>query len=115
MEVKICQQTKEFENSGLQTSIFEAESINYEFIRYENLPQFNALVRSRTGDTTLHYYGIPTWMREEKLQKNECESGNFLLLSFLDNTEKDYSYLVCKDCVIYITNKGQTIDKIIAQ
>jgi hypothetical protein len=113
MEVKICQQTKEYENSGLQTSIFETESVNHEFIRYENLPQFNVLVKSRTANEHLTMYGIPSWMIAEKLPKNECESGYFLLMSFFD--DNDYSYIVCKNSIIYITNKGQTIDKIIVE
>ena len=113
MEIKICQQTKEFENSGFQTILFESSSVNYEHIRYETLSQFNILVKSRTANYNLHMYGIPDWMQEEKLPQNECSSGYFLLLSFLD--DGDYSFMVCKNCVIYITNHGQTVDKIVIE
>lgn len=113
MEVKICQQTKEIKNAGFNTSLFETASINYEHIRYENLEEFNILLKSRLGNNNYTPYGIPQWMYDKKLPEKECKSGHFLLISFHD--DNDYSYIVCKNCIIYVTNHGQTVDKIIVE
>ena len=108
MEIKIKQNTQQFENGGLKTHILEGSNISYEFVYYENRERFSILRKSLVFDYNFDI-GIPfAWFNEEK-EISEFDPGHFLLITYL-NSEGLEASVVCKDCLVYITNKGQTID-----
>jgi hypothetical protein len=110
MEIKIIQRSKDIENGGYQTHIFEADEVHHELIYYENRERFRILYKSRTGDRRGMSFGIPSNFWDD--DKPEIISGFFLLIDYWKEDTKTIDFITCKDCEVYITNKGQTIDKI---
>jgi hypothetical protein len=116
MEIKIQQTTKTIENGGLQTHIFEAaDSITHEEIFFESKEAFQKLYKSRiedAGKEVGNVYGIPDWYWKGQ-ECTQNESGSFLFIEFWNDKIKMYQFIVAKQCYVYITNKGQTIDNIV--
>jgi hypothetical protein len=95
MEIKIVDKI-----SG-GTHIFEGNEIFYDFTKYENLEEYRKLFLS----TDKFSYLVCT-----DPDKVKDFPGYILYISFQSNG--DLVEMKINDSIIYITNKGQTIDKI---
>lgn len=108
MEVKIIQQTKSLAYGGKQTHIFECKAVTHEIISYFDRDHFIKIYNDRIDSSLNDKYvlGIPeTFWRDDK---KEIGKGELILVS-MDRGEV-VENILCKDCKIYITSKGQTID-----
>lgn len=110
MEIKVCQQTSVIEGGWPKTHIFEGERITYGNIHYKDKANFNELVQSATIGTVFDLGIPPDWYNSASEKK--VELGCFLLITFKGIEDQEYYSLIVKDAIVYITNKGQTIDKI---
>jgi hypothetical protein len=110
MEIKVLETIKNDEKAGFKTYIFEGYGIVHEFIDYKNLSELRSLVKSRTVQEHTMEMGFPfEWWNECNDDKKE---GSFLLMQFIDDQSKEIQFFVIKNCDIFITNKGKTIDTI---
>lgn len=108
MEIKVLEKIKYDEKAGFKTYIFEGHGIVHEFIDYKDLSELRFLVKSRTVQEHTMEMGFPfEWWDEGNDDKKE---GSFLLMQFIDDQSKDIKFIVIKNCDIFITNKGNTID-----
>jgi hypothetical protein len=97
MEIKIVDK-----NSG-STHIFEGNEIFYDFTRYENIEEYKNI-----------YYSIDNkfnWVICSEPEKIKNFPGLVVYMSFKSDGELFEGSV--NDSVIYITNNGQTIDKIV--
>jgi hypothetical protein len=112
MEIKIVRTTRENEDVGFQTIIIEGFNIHYEFIEYENradfIMKYNNATRSRAEGGKIIGVPITFWNETEK----DIEPGEFVYLFYSIDERIFNGWMICKNCTIYITNKGNTIDKI---
>ena len=107
MEIKIIEKSK-----GQKTSIFEGADIRHEHIVYNSgedfIQKYNELGFS-ANELSGHVLGVP----EEIWKKgNKIGSGYFLLIYYRIDELK---FIVVKNATVFITNKGQTIDRIIIE
>jgi len=111
MEIKIVRQTKESETFGFQTIITEGFDIVYQLIEYQGKDDFqksyNECSRSRENGKVI---GIPDYFWKE--DKKEIDPGFFLYIFYNEKGQTFNSFIICKHSIVYITNAGQTIDRI---
>jgi hypothetical protein len=103
MEIKI------YQHSG-KTSIYEGNDFVYESFHYMNRDDFQKKYNECTKGVTLgRVVGIPKTFWENS--DPDIEGGYFIFIIY-ENDKYGTSFIVVKDAIVYITNKGQTIDKI---
>lgn len=104
MEIKVnCHR----QNEG--TFLFEGTEIRHKFVGYESIEDFHKQFINYAQNKSSYALGIPNDYYSKKPEKDT--SGGFLLITFI-NHKDDFNVLVIKDSTVFITNKGQTIDKI---
>lgn len=108
MEIKIVQLQKE-ENDGFKTFIFEGRDICHKVLYYKNRSEFTDLYNRESGNGGIYQIGIPNtfWDKSDK----EIASGDVLIFKFINDKSID-CVIFCKDCNVFITNNGKTIDSV---
>lgn len=109
MEVKVIQQTKSLHYGGNQTHIFECIAVTHEIIEYKDRENLLGIYSDRTaGINGFYVLGIPGhyWETDAK----DLDPGQVLLISM--DRGQEVELILCKDCRVYITTKGQTLDTI---
>lgn len=108
MEIKINCHAFENESDGSMTYLFEGDRIVHKFCGYDNLTDFrkrwNEIATGKNGQSL----GIPLLFWDEK---NEDARGYLLLINYYD-INNEFNYIIVKNATVFITCKGQTIDKI---
>lgn len=106
MEIKInCTDQK------VGTCLYEGNDIQHKFIPFKNVEDFHHNFLEITQNVPTNIIGIPEGFYK-KDYKDKDSPGFFLLISRVD-IDKDWKYIVVMNSTVFITNKGQTIDKVI--
>jgi len=109
MEIKILSiEIKEDNELCTLTTIVEAYNIAHFLKHYSSKEDF--WKQTNADLKTFRILGVP----KEFYDKTYTESltGQFLLINY-DDSDGANNDIICMDCEVYITNKGQTIDKVI--
>jgi hypothetical protein len=104
MEIKVIT-----DGTPTTTYLFEGDDVMYSFKWFTDREEFLKLYKEETGICSASIIGIPDSYWGEK----EIDAGDFVsLLFFPKGYEEVGRVLILKNCRIYITNKGNTIDVI---
>ena len=111
MEIKIISvENNEGTKSSSLTSLFEGHEISHKLVYYNNKNQFQEKAHDLIRNLTGHVLGIDAKFWESE---GAIPEGYFLYILFYKNDCHDCpTFILCKMSDVYITNKGQTIDKI---
>jgi len=110
MEIKINCHLGEGKKEA-KTSLFEGINITHQFINYENIADFQKQYYEVTKGNGGFVIGIPQSFWESKETKEDV--AVFFLLIHFNNEQGDFNFVVVKNATVFITSKGQTIDKVI--
>lgn len=111
MEIKINCHEFENEMDGGMTYLFEGNKIVHKFCGYNNLKEFRERWAQIVTGGAGSVIGIPNFFWDEK--SKEESKGYLLLINYYD-LDGEFNYIVLKNATVFITCKGQTVDKITA-
>jgi hypothetical protein len=110
MEIKInCNESSNI-NDGGRTLIFDGSNIIHQFKHYQNIDDFKKNYGNLTQGKDGVVVGVPSFFWND-IKDDEDVPGEFLLINYHDELG-DFKFIVVKYSTVFITNKGQTIDKI---
>jgi len=116
MEIKIIDQLEnEQKDWGQETYLFEGDNIIHRHVYYESgedfFKKYNDCVKNIDNGCVI---GVPEyfWQGNNKKEKNEnISAGYFVVIYYKKYGE--LCFIVIKNSHVYITNKGQAVDKIL--
>jgi hypothetical protein len=110
MEIKVISiENNEGATSSEMTSIFEGEEISHRRILWKINNDFVEKSAKLTKNIDSNMLGIESWLFQKENNSKMPEGYFIFILFFRDNCPH---CLICRHSEIYITNKGQTVDKI---
>jgi len=113
MEIKIICHSIDNQNKQSKTFIYEGSDISHQFVQYKGIADFQEVYNQNVQGKPGWVIGIPqSFWQNEKIGSKEDVEGFFLLI-YLNDDNGDFKFIVVKDATIFITSKGQTIDKVL--
>jgi hypothetical protein len=111
MEIKVISvENNEGTRSSELVSLFEGSEISHRFVFYKDKTEFQEKTHDLIKNLTGSILGIDLsfWNQNDE---SAIKDGYFLFIMYQKNDDCP-SFIICKMSDVYITNKGQTIDKI---
>jgi hypothetical protein len=110
MEIKVISiENAEGCTSSEMTSIFEGDEISHRLIFWKDNHDFVEKSAKLIKNIESRCLGIESWMYASEPNPKVTEGYFLFILYFKDNCPH---CLICRHSDVYITNKGQTVDKI---
>jgi len=108
MEIKIKKVYEKEGKHSFKTSIFEGNNVTHERVYFEGKEDFINKYNDKSKGLTGCVVGVPEdyWFNTKSEGKEE---GYFIFIQYVLNGG-GIEFIVVMNRVIYITNKGQTID-----
>lgn len=109
MEIKVVYGS--FPYKGKETTIVEGKNISHRQIFFESkndfLFQFGNLPKSEES----FILGVPEYFWTHENPEDNTIRRSFVFITYTNN-EGNFSTVIAMNCIVFITNNGQTIDKI---